>query len=77
MLPTSADLVSMGYVFKGEPFVEVDGILYLTSPGYMGVTWDGQPVTFAPVVIAPPVEFRRVNFELHAGGMGIKPPHRP
>ena len=77
MLPTSSDLVSMGYTFQGEPFVEIDGELFLTSPGYMGVTYNGQPATFAPAAFAPPVEFRRINFKLHAGGMGVKRPHLP
>jgi len=77
MLPSSADLSSMGYTFQGEPLVEIDGQLFLTSPGHMGVTWNGQPVTFAPLTQAPPIEFRRINFKLHAGGMGVKPPHRP
>lgn len=72
MIPIASDLQSMGYTFQGQPFVEIDGQPLLTSPGYMGVTWDGQPVTFAPTVL-----LRRMNTSLQAGGMGIKKPHRP
>ncbi len=76
---SASDLSTMGYTFQGEPFVEVDGMPDLTSPGYMGVTYNGQPVTFAPMAhpLYPPVEFRRINFKLHAGGMGVKRPHLP
>ena len=77
MLPTGTDLQTMGYTYFGEPFVELDATLYLTSPGYMGVTHNGQPVTFAPQAFAPIVEFRRVNTKINVGSMGIKRPHMP
>lgn len=77
MLPTGSDLQTMGYTYNGEPFIEIDATLLLTSPGYMGVTYNGQPVTFSPTALALPVDFRRVNFTLHAGGMGVKRPHLP
>jgi hypothetical protein len=78
-IPSKLDLQYTGFTYNGQPFVEVDGQPNLTSPGYMGVTWDGQPVTFAPegIITGIPPVYRRVNATIASGGMGIKKPHLP
>jgi hypothetical protein len=79
MLPAKEDLQFRGFAYKGQPFVEIDAQALLTSPGYMGVAYNGQPVTFAPegIVTGIPPVYRRVNAVIGSGGMGIKKPHLP
>ena len=77
MLPSSSDLLSMGYTYRGEPFIEIDAFPGLTSPGQMGLPYRGEPVTFAPLAVVPPPDYRRVNVKINTPIMGIKRPHLP
>lgn len=78
-LPSISDLNAMGWTYNGAPFVEQDTITDLTSPGHMGVTYNGEPVTFNYSVQVTPILVSRtiLSRAIHAGGMGIKKPHLP
>jgi hypothetical protein len=79
----STDLESMGYTYLGQPFIEVDATDGLTSPGYMGVTYNGEPVTFvpngllAPPSMAFPSSAKIFSRGIIVGAMGFKLPHFP
>lgn len=79
-IPFASDLYSMGWTYNGEPFIEVDATPNLTSPGHMGVVYNGEPPTFVPSsVIGPPIFVTRtiLSRAVIAGPMGIKKPHLP
>ena len=79
----STDLESMGYTYLGQPFIEIDATDGLTSPGYMGVPYLGEPVTFVPNgILTPPSMAFPSNAKIFSRGiivgpMGFKLPHFP
>lgn len=79
----SGDLTPMGFIYNGEPFVEVDAQDGITSPGYMGLPYNGEPVTFVPnsVLYPPSMAFpssaKILSRGIVVGAQGFKLPHYP
>ena len=82
-IPFSTDLDPMGFVYNGNIFIEVDAVSGITSPGYMGLPYNGEPVTFtqngilAPPSMAFPSGAKIFNRGIIVGAQGFKLPHFP
>lgn len=42
-----SELFSMGFAYGGEPFIQADAVENITATGHMGVTYQGEPFTWA------------------------------